>query len=97
MNRSQVKERDNLKNLLLRDLKTLLECCTGLSYGLVFYTILVNQPIRYFRICLLLHDVFSCGQIHKALKRLESARLIECDENFCWKIKAEGFKKLMME
>ena len=97
MKGSQAEERNNLKRLLLRDLRTLLECCTGLSYGLVFYTILINQPIRYFRICLLLHDQFSCGQIHKALKRLESAGLIECDKNFCWKIKAEGFKKLMME
>jgi hypothetical protein len=59
-------------DLFLADLRRLLGCCTGVSFGLVFYEVLTRQPVRFFRLCESLP--FSKGQIHKALKRLESVR-----------------------
>lgn len=78
---------------LLVDLRRLLECCTGVSYGLVFFEVLTRQPVRFFRLCESLP--FSKGQIHKALKRLESVNLIFRDENDAWNIRAESFRRLV--
>jgi len=80
-------------DLFLADLKRLLECCTGVSYGLVFYEVLTRQPIRFFRLCE--HLAFSKAQIHKALKRLESVNLVFRDENDAWNVKAESLRRLV--
>ena len=83
------------KRLLLKELRSLLECCTGSSFGLVFYVVLTEQPIRYFRLCEILRDVLSVGQVHNALKRLREAGLLTCDDDGCWHIKTPGFRWLV--